>query len=158
MLGTKLYKNVKKIYGPYKNGGRLRVIIRFLDNSQKTVSYPKFILQEYLGRFIEGPETVDHIDGDATNNSINNLQILDRTAHANLDAVRVDEIEFVCGVCNKKFKLSGRKLHDAKRNRKRGSVGPFCGRSCAGVATHNTDKYKTTNIPDSVYYTNKERQ
>ena len=155
MLETKVYEDVKYIYGPYTGkDSRQRVIIVFNSGKQKTVSFPKFLMQEYLGRFIQEPETIDHIDSNVNNNSIENLRIINRSEHACLDVKRVKEQDFICGVCKKTFTLSGRKLNDAFMNRKKGHKGPFCSRSCAGKASHNIDRYETLEVIRE-YYTNK---
>jgi len=154
-LSTKLYENVKKIYGPYTSkDGRQRVVIVFIDNSKKTISYPKFFMQEYIGRLIEEPETIDHIDGNPLNNTVENLRIVNRSKHVSLDVKRVKAQEFKCGVCGTNFILESSKLNDAVQNRKKGHTGPFCSRSCAGKASHNPEKYSTL-IINKEYYTNK---
>ena len=52
-----------KVYGPYEmKSGRLYVTIRYDDGRQRTVSYPKFLVEQELGRELGPDETVDHID------------------------------------------------------------------------------------------------
>ena len=53
----------KKVYGPYrKSDGRQIVIIKDI-NGTRTVSFPKYIMEEHLGRELHpDKETVDHID------------------------------------------------------------------------------------------------
>jgi hypothetical protein len=146
-MESNLYKNVKKIYGPYKGkDNRLRCIIKFKDNTQKTISYPKFLMQEHIKRFIIEPYTIDHIDSNPLNNEISNLRIIKRTKHTKTDVLRLKPQSFICGVCKVEFILKGKKLHDAYENRKKGKKGPFCGRSCAGKASHNINKYKTLKV------------
>jgi hypothetical protein len=43
------------------------------------------------------------------------------------------------------FELSGRKLNDAVANRRKGKAGPYCSRSCAGIASCNPNR-KMKNI------------
>jgi len=130
-----------KIYGPYtRKDGRKHIIAIFPNGKRKTVSYPKYLMEQHLGRYLAEDETVDHIDRDFTNDSIENFRILTRSEHSSADTVRVKEQAFECGICGTEFILFGRKLHDAFHNRKKGSSGPYCGRSCAGKATHNSDR------------------
>jgi hypothetical protein len=70
-----------KVYGPYKRkDGRLHVIIYNLNTkTRKTISYPKYLMENHLDITLNKNETVDHIDEDITNNDINNFQILTRT-------------------------------------------------------------------------------
>jgi hypothetical protein len=122
-----------KIYGPYDRAdGRQHVIAIFGDGTRKTVSYPKYLTEKRLGRYLEASETVDHIDGDVANNDPSNLRVLDRSAHVSQDVKRLEPQEFECPMCSDPFILDGRKLGRAVQFRKRGKAGPFCGKSCAG--------------------------
>lgn len=125
-----IYKNYK-IYGPYtRKDGRQHVIL-VSNKDRKTVSYPKYIVELHLGRYLSTNETVDHIDNDFTNNSLENLRVVDRVRHAKEDAKRHKK-SFVCPYCRISFSLKGAKLSNALSNTKRGKFGPFCSRSCAG--------------------------
>ncbi len=134
-----IYDNCK-IYGPYKNpanNNREHIIVIFSDKTRKTVSYPKYIMEMYLGRYLDpNSETVDHIDNDITNNDITNLRLLARPDHSAIEALKLKEQEFVCSICSGKFILTGPKLHNAYTNRLRGFIGPFCSKSCSGKASH----------------------
>ena len=70
-----VYSDVVKVYGPYKaKDSRLRVVLAFKDGSKKTVSYPKYIMEIHLGRYLTIDETVDHIDCDPLNNDLTNTR------------------------------------------------------------------------------------
>jgi hypothetical protein len=149
------YENVKKVYGPYVGkDNRSRVVLSFVDGSKRTVSYPKFLMENYLGRKLTNNETVDHIDCDVTNNNIDNLRVIDRSRHVKLDAKRIGAQEFTCEVCQSTFTLAGRKLHDAKHNRDKGKKGPFCSRRCAGKASHSISSFQAHEVTVT-HYTNK---
>lgn len=141
-----------KVYGPYnRKDGRQHVIVIFPDKKRKTVSYPKYLIENHLQRYLEQDETVDHIDCDFTNNSLSNLRILKRGEHTRQDVKRYAGQDFKCPECNKSFSLSGRKLHNAIHNRKKGKAGPFCGRSCAGkyskkVQTDQSERLKVKQV------------
>src|SRR5690606_5867052 len=78
-----------KVYGPYlRKDGRKHVIL-YKDGKRSTVSYPKFLMEQHLGRKLKPHETVDHIDRDFTNDDITNLRVVDRSQHAKDDAKRV---------------------------------------------------------------------
>lgn len=68
------------VYGPYlrKDGRKHIVIYNTETKHRRTQSYPRYLLEQYLGRELEKEETVDHIDEDFTNDVISNLQILSR--------------------------------------------------------------------------------
>lgn len=56
---------------------RLALFVYLLDGKKKFISYPRAILEIHLGRKLKFPdETVDHINSDALDNRIENLQIL----------------------------------------------------------------------------------
>ena len=123
-----------KIYGPYtRKDGRQHVIF-YKNGKRKTMSYPKYLLEQKLGRSLERNETCDHIDGDFSNNSLDNLQLLSRAdnirKHAALQPAETGV--FTCPVCNCSFtKL----MRHARHNRKQSKSGPYCSKSCAGKAS-----------------------
>lgn len=102
------------------------------DGRKKTVSCPKYIVECEFGRYLDEDETVDHIDGDFTNNDVSNLQVLNRGEHSKLDVKRLKAQTFECPMCCSTFKLKGKKMSKAIFNRKQGKAGPFCSKSCAG--------------------------
>lgn len=135
-----------RIHGPYdRSDGRQHVVLVHPDGRKQTVSYPKFLLEKHIGRYLQEDETVDHIDRDPLNNNFANLQILKRADHARLDVIRIKSQNFVCDICKNTFELSGRKLSDAVSNYRKGKSGPYCSRSCAGKATHDINR-KSHNI------------
>jgi len=133
-----IYKNCK-IYGPYqsKKDKRFRIIIRFPNKKLKTISYPKYLMEKKLGRYLTENETVDHIDRDFENNKINNFQILNRIEHSLLDATRRKPINLICQVCGNSFLLRRDQIIQYKKIK----TGPFCGKKCAGYASHFPEKY-----------------
>ena len=120
-----------KIYGPYTGkDGRQRIVL-YENGKRTTVSYPKYLLEQKIGRPLLPDETCDHIDGDVSNNSLDNLQVLSRIdnikKHASLKPR--EKGVFTCPECLSSFIVN---MNDARHNRKQGKAGPFCSRSCAG--------------------------
>lgn len=71
-------------YRCYKNtckDGRIRCVLVFNDGTKKTISYPKLIMENYLGRKLQPEEQVHHIDENPLNNDISNLMIIPRGEH-----------------------------------------------------------------------------
>ena len=75
----KLYGDVK-IYGPFVNYQNRAFCIIYSNKLKirKSKLYAKLLMEIKLGRILSKEETIDHIDGDPTNDSLENLQILSR--------------------------------------------------------------------------------
>lgn len=125
-----------KVYGPYERKDRRKhVIIVHDDGRKQTKSYPKYLLEQHIGRELLLNETADHIDNDKTNNDITNLQILTRKDNSkkamNLRPRKV--YKFVCPCCGN---AAEKYLNQVLANWKKGKAGPYCSRRCAGKV-HN---------------------
>lgn len=86
-----------------KQDKRIRIILKHKENVRdyKLISYPKYLMECHLGRYLLENETIDHIDGNYLNNDISNLQVIDRTEHCKLDAIRNEDVlVFVHNVAN----------------------------------------------------------
>lgn len=142
-----VYKNCK-IYGPYrrKQDGREHVVIIYPDGRKSSVSYPKFLVENSMGKYLEKDETIDHLDTNIDNNSPENLVVKARKDHIIEDVRRYKEQAFVCPQCHTQFSLTGKELHWAISNRKKDKAGPFCGRSCAGKYGKEIQEGKTAPI------------
>lgn len=105
---------------------RRNVILRNRDLGRSTtISYARYMMSVKLGRFLTKDEIVDHIDGDHTNDSYENLQIIskrDNTIKGVLQN-RTSSIycKIKCGVCDSIFYRRRGKTYN-KRN--------FCSRAC----------------------------
>lgn len=56
--------------------GRRTVILYNSKESRSSTQYARYLCAVKLGRYLSESETVDHIDGDKTNDSIENLQVI----------------------------------------------------------------------------------
>ena len=95
-----------RIYGPYRHPRTKRQIVIVIHNNGKreTISYPKFLMELYLGRKLhKDKETVDHIDTDIDNNTLENFRLLPRAEHSAEDTRRVDPVKLECSWCSKEF-------------------------------------------------------
>ena len=127
-----VYENCK-FYGPNSSNkdGRLRCVLVLPNGVRKTISYPKYLMEVHLDRYLEPNETVDHIDGNFLNNNLSNLQILDRKIHAYNDAIRNKDIIVKCTYCGKEFKIEGKNIRNRNRADRHQS-GYFCSKECTG--------------------------
>lgn len=122
-----------KVYGPYtRKDGRKHVILIDSSGKRRTVSYPRYLMEQKLGRKLTNDETVDHKDGDITNDSPDNLRIKSRVENAKLGAKRLKTQSFNCPTCGKDVVKSGKQLGWVIQRAREGKAGPFCNRSCAG--------------------------
>lgn len=123
-----------KIYGPYtRKDGRMHLVI-VNDGKTTTISYPKYIMQQKLGRPLSPDETVDHIDGNPFNNNPENFQILTRRENALKSTKYAEYLTLVCKCCNKQFKR--KKCIHVRNMAVRKTDGPFCSKSCVGKIHH----------------------
>lgn len=104
------------------------MMVFYADGSKSTTQYARYLIEQHLGRLLVGDETVDHINGDRTDDRLENLQVLSLSENAAKSAVDPEWFEFNCPVCGIACKKRANKV---RHNRKQGKAGPFCGRSCA---------------------------
>lgn len=103
-------------------------------NKKRTnVSYARFLMSTHLKRFLTNEEHVDHIDGNKTNDAIENLQILSCVENNRKKVIERNEssipIKLTCPVCNKEFQRSPRNVNHKVAN---GKV-PSCSRQCGAI-------------------------
>lgn len=119
------------VSGPYlSNENRFYVFYYHKINKTREMTlYSRYLMEQKLGRYLDKDETVDHIDRNKLNDSIENLQILTFKEHIKLDSKRVrdKEIELVCVWCKKSFiRMIAREIFTGKKS------GPFCSSICSG--------------------------
>jgi hypothetical protein len=64
------------------DGKRLHFSIKLKNGKRKSIQYARLLLECSLNRRLVNDETVDHVDGDWTNNEIENLQVLSKIDNA----------------------------------------------------------------------------
>lgn len=67
-----------------------------------------------LGRLLTDEETVDHIDHNHSNDSIDNLRLIERSAHVSEDSVKLEIAPCACRGCGNMFTM-GKKAHEYYR-------------------------------------------
>lgn len=118
------------VYGPYiATNGRKFVVKIYPDKTRYSQWYSRYLMEMHLGRQLEPHETVDHINGDSTDDRIENYQIMSLEDNIDKSLVRFDStINYQCVWCGSIFKPT-RHQRGARAEKK---AGPFCSRTCTG--------------------------
>lgn len=140
-----------KIYGPYTRKDGRQHLVLVSDGKKTTMSYPKYLLEQKIGRKLLDHETCDHIDGDFTNNSLDNLQVLSRGDNAAkaMALKSQEQVYCVCPECNKSFYVLMKQVRSNQGKQKK--AGPFCSRTCAGRYGQRLNKTFRGGIPNPRY-------
>lgn len=102
-------------------------------NDRSSTQYARYLLAVKLGRFLTDRETVDHIDGDKTNNDLDNLQILSRAENI-IKTCKKPDIILTCPVCNIVFHRTSTQIRGKKARAADNMIA--CSRSCGGKLSH----------------------
>ena len=130
MQGTLRLVSRRKVYGPYRGkDGRWRVVV-----DSKTLSYPRYLIQQSIGRLLHAEEDVHHLDHNPDNNELTNLEIIKVGKHRRQHAVKyIANTEVKCFYCGKLFNLSPLQQRRRQSNSYRRNKGPFCSKHCVGL-------------------------
>lgn len=121
-----------KVYGPYKRKDGREHIIKYVDGKRTTQSYPRYLMEQRLGRALNKTETVDHINGNFTDHRVENLQLLSLGDNIRKAVPPKKLLEFNCPVCALSFKREAR--YYRHNQLKQGKSGPYCSKRCAGLS------------------------
>lgn len=148
------FKELRKLLYPYSsyyskgiftnNCERLVLSITKLDGKFKIISYAKYLWEVSHKRKVRKGYEIDHIDGDCTNDTLDNLQEISSTenrkkgtsATVKKNISNKGKVFLWCPVCGIRFKkykcrIDFKKLHEGKRFF-------FCSRECAWKAQEKT--------------------
>lgn len=125
-----------KVYGPYTRPDGRKHVIHYDETTGKrrTQSYPRYLMEQHLGRELTSEEQVDHINNDFTDDRMENLQLLTRQANNEKSRQYTEMLMFECPVCENEFSRPAKdyRYHQEKK----GKAGPYCSKSCAGKVHH----------------------
>ena len=125
-----------KVYGPYRRkDGRAHVVhYNTIAGTRRTQSYPRYLMEQHLGRKLEKWEQVDHINDDPTDDRVENYQLLTQTENSSKSAKPTKMKYFECPVCEHGFMMSVA-IYEYNQI-KLGKAGPYCSKKCAGKVHH----------------------
>ena len=123
-----------KVYGPYTRPDGRKHVIHWDGIKKRTQSYPRYLMEQHLGRTLEEWEHVDHINNDPTDDRIENFQLLTQVQNNKKSAKGTKMLQFVCPTCLGTFE---KEYSEYKNNQlKQGKEGPFCSKRCNGLVNH----------------------
>lgn len=131
----------------YQNkDGRMRVYIKSI---KKVMSYPKYLMEQKLGRKLLDNEQVHHKDENPLNNDLDNLEIQllgkHQKNHQKEKRKYYDTI-VQCEYCGKKFMKTVKQMknHNQECNRKKNPKPDiyFCSKSCSGKYGKNKQMHE----------------
>lgn len=145
-----LFSGWKHAYLRTSKDGRKRVDLVSSSKNRTTISYARYLKSISVGHLIPRNFDVDHIDGDNTNDNIENLQILHKSKH--YKKTRAEQIdrgfvrsvsECTCEYCGNSFMRHTNIIHTDN------IFGQFCSRSCNGSFSRRL-QIQRKQIKDSV--------
>ncbi len=130
-----------RVNGPYVHTtgrlkGRRYVNIVRVDGSKTSMLYSRWLMQKHLGRELRPDEYVDHVDENFTNDALDNLQILTNVENVEKAARLKKSVTMLTLTCPRCSTIFERAESVVRHNKKLGKTGPYCGRACAGKASH----------------------
>jgi hypothetical protein len=127
-----------KSKGPYRgNNGRL--LINLLGNwekdTRKTFLYARYLLAVHDAKLPDPGMDVDHIDNNAFNDTLANLQWLPHVENIKKSNRKPCQVQFKCPHCSLIFVVNKRNSHLSKR----GQCATYCSRECAYYSRNYQD-------------------
>lgn len=124
-----------KVYRVFNNN-QSRYMAMLYNSETKhrtTMSWARYIMSCHLGRKLDKNfETVDHIDGNKLNDSLENLQLLTRADNVKKSKKEIKLITLICPVCKSSFSKRRGQTHLVKGGRP-----SCCSRVCVYARRRN---------------------
>jgi hypothetical protein len=114
--------------------GRTRV---YLKDEKRVISYPRYLMEQKIGRKLLDDEQVHHKDGNPLNNAIENLEIKLYREHQREHATKYCDVIVKCHWCGNEFLWTAKQQRTfygniKRKNRKSITNEPFCSKQCIG--------------------------
>lgn len=124
-----------------KEDNRVRLVTVDNNGRHTSKSYPRILMEKKLGRPLQFYEDVHHIDGNPSNNNINNLEIKIHGEHQKEHSLKYYDTIEICQICGKEFQMSKEKwqrfFSNMSRTKNKRRCLLTCSKSCAGKAGSN---------------------
>ena len=117
-------KGYRKVYVIVNRENRRMACLYHNDGTRKTISYAKYLYTSHYNCDVADGDHVDHINGDKTDDRIDNLQVISKEYNIKKDHVKKEMIVCVCPICGKEFLFDKKDLSTHPN--------PCCSRSCGG--------------------------
>ena len=114
--------------------GRVRIYIK---DKKKVMSYPKFLMEQLIGRELEPNEEVHHKDENPLNNDISNLELRHHGEHQREHRTKYHDMICICPWCKKEFLWTAeaqRRFYSERSHSNKSFISdkPLCSRHCRG--------------------------
>lgn len=123
----------------HKGMSRWQVCLKHRETgARSTILFSKFLMSVSLGRRLRPEEEVDHVNGDKSDDRLENLEVVTKSENLKRQAaIRRDKslVHLECPSCSQTF---SRPIH--RTHLRRGGDRTFCSRSCS--AAFNSPKRK----------------
>lgn len=86
-------------------------------------------MEQKIGRKLRSDEVVHHINGDKTDNRIENLELISNSEHTSLHHKKTSYVTIKCDVCGVMYEVEERRY---KQNIKHGRKN-MCSKRCVGI-------------------------
>lgn len=131
-----LYSDYNKVMGPYirkSDNRRILVLVMYGTSYKtakrtKTIPYAKALMEVHLNRRLSYDEVVHHKDGNKLNDTLHNLEVVNRKFHTHDHFMKYHPYSVTCSVCGKYFEVT----HKHHLNHEKGDNW-CCSKRCAGI-------------------------
>ena len=117
-------KGYKSVYIVINRENRRMACLTHKDGTRKTISYAKYLYTSYYNCDVADGDHVDHINGDKTDDRIDNLQVISKEYNIKKDHVKKEMVVCICPICGEEFLFNKKDLSTHPN--------PCCSRSCGG--------------------------
>lgn len=131
---SEFYKNKDYVHAYLLTNNENRKVVCMIksDGKRTTISYAKYLYTSHYNCEIDSDCQIDHINGDKTDDRIENLQVISKRYNIQKDHMPKTYVLLTCPICGTEFLFEARNL-SSKPN-------PCCSRSCGGKKSYITKK------------------